>query len=242
MAIQWFGECSSDGSNPGGGSWDSISGNQSIWNYNRSYTCPGSGTMLVRRMQCYVQNADDGGLRLGIYDNSGNRVHQYGPYDPNSEVSGWQGYSYDAGTDQLTGGASYRFWFFGNSYDGYYLSGSTGDVRYDTNDYSSGLPSTLPSGTDWNGRYMFRCGVEEQSTGILEQEGFRFRNDDGSESAATWKAAQDTNINLAAATVTRLRFLINATGDPTERQFKLEYRHKPSGGSFGIWKPVINPQ
>lgn len=76
----------------------------------------------------------------------------------------------------------------------------------------------------------------------LDLEGFRFRNDDGSESAATWKASQDTNITLAADTAARLRLLVNATGDPAGKQFQLEYRHKPSGGSFGPWKRVLNPQ
>lgn len=57
-----------------------------------------------------------------------------------------------------------------------------------------------------------------------EQEGYRWRNDDGSESAATWKVAQDTTTNLVAGQTARLRFVVNTTGDtPTER-FKLQYR------------------
>jgi hypothetical protein len=71
-----------------------------------------------------------------------------------------------------------------------------------------------------------------------EQEGFRFRNDDGSESAATWKASQDTNINLAADTAARIRMLLNATGDPASIGAQLEYRYKPSGGAFGSWTKV----
>lgn len=58
----------------------------------------------------------------------------------------------------------------------------------------------------------------------LEQEGFRFREDDGSESAASWLASQDTNITRAADTVTRLRELINASGDPDPQNFRLEYQ------------------
>ncbi len=72
----------------------------------------------------------------------------------------------------------------------------------------------------------------------IEQEGFRFRNDDGSESAATWKAAQDTNITLGADTVARLRVLLNATLDPASIGAQLEYRYKPSGGAFGSWTKV----
>lgn len=58
-----------------------------------------------------------------------------------------------------------------------------------------------------------------------EQEGFRFRNDDGSEAAATWMASQDTNASVSPATLKRLRMLINVTAnDPDLAQYKLQYR------------------
>ena len=71
----------------------------------------------------------------------------------------------------------------------------------------------------------------------LEQYAFRFRNDDGDETStgASYAAAENTNINLTPGSKTRIRIGINATGDPTSKQFQLEYRHKPSGGSFGDW-------
>ena len=80
--------------------------------------------------------------------------------------------------------------------------------------------------------------AQASETGTLNQHSFRFFNDDGSESAATAKDALNTNINLSASNVARIRFLIDATNDPTERQFRLEYRRKPSGGSFGSWEKV----
>lgn len=45
---------------------------------------------------------------------------------------------------------------------------------------------------------------------------FRFRNDDGSESSATWKAAEDTNITLqkGANRLFRLRILMDVNGAP----------------------------
>lgn len=60
----------------------------------------------------------------------------------------------------------------------------------------------------------------------LEQEGFRFRNDDGSETTATWLAAQDTNITQPIETNTRLRMLVNANGegDPESNEYQLEYK------------------
>jgi len=62
------------------------------------------------------------------------------------------------------------------------------------------------------------------ASGTLEQEGFRFRNDDGSESAATWLAAQDTNIIQPKTTNTRLRMLLNSTLNRGSEQYRLEYR------------------
>lgn len=59
---------------------------------------------------------------------------------------------------------------------------------------------------------------------VLEQEGFRWRNDDGSEATATWKAAQDTNVTVVPDAITRLRMLVNATGDPASARYKLQYR------------------
>lgn len=70
----------------------------------------------------------------------------------------------------------------------------------------------------------------------LEQEGFRWRNDDGSESAATWAAAQDNNVSVAALTNIRLRVLINATGNPDTTPYQLEYRKQGDT----TWKKVLN--
>lgn len=66
------------------------------------------------------------------------------------------------------------------------------------------------------------------SSATLEQEGYRWRNDDGSESAATWLASQDANIEVAVEVPKRLRVLVNASGDPASKRFKLQYR--PTGG------------
>jgi hypothetical protein len=68
----------------------------------------------------------------------------------------------------------------------------------------------------------------------LEQEGSRFRADDGDEDAATWLAAQDTDITRAKDTNTRLRLLIDATGDPPAR--KIKYQSQKVGDD--VWKDV----
>lgn len=57
-----------------------------------------------------------------------------------------------------------------------------------------------------------------------EQEGYRFRNDDGSETTATYKAAQDTPATIPVSTNFRLRVIVNTTGDAPATPYNLEYR------------------
>lgn len=58
----------------------------------------------------------------------------------------------------------------------------------------------------------------------LEQEGFRWRNDDGNEAAATWKQDQDICTNFNKLKNIRIRFVVNASGDPGPLAFKLQYK------------------
>lgn len=62
------------------------------------------------------------------------------------------------------------------------------------------------------------------TSGTVAQEGFRWRADDGNETTATWLATQDTNIIRAKSQNTRLRVLLDSTGDRGSEQFQLEYR------------------
>lgn len=59
---------------------------------------------------------------------------------------------------------------------------------------------------------------------ILDQQGYRWRNDDGSETTATWKTAQNTSASIPSATPARLRVLVNATNDPPSQGYQLEHR------------------
>lgn len=65
-------------------------------------------------------------------------------------------------------------------------------------------------------------------------EGFRWRNDDGSESAATWINAQDADLTAPNNVRKRFRGLVNATNDPSAAQYTLEYRRAGSS----LWIPV----
>jgi hypothetical protein len=73
-------------------------------------------------------------------------------------------------------------------------------------------------------------------TATSEQEGYRFINDDGSESAASFAADQDTGLTAPAGVNKRIRFLINTTGDVSSTQFQLEYKKSTSS----TWIKVVN--
>ena len=70
--------------------------------------------------------------------------------------------------------------------------------------------------------------------GTVDQEGFRWRTDDGSETTATWLAAQDTDIIRPTATNTRIRFVLNSTLDRGAEGYQLEYRVVGSGDEWEV--------
>jgi hypothetical protein len=87
----------------------------------------------------------------------------------------------------------------------------------------------------------------EGEVATLEQEGYRFFDDDDTEGAASALAAQDTPISIAAETPFRPRFLLNATGDPDSIQARLEYTKlyptvdPPASGDWSLDGPVVVP-
>lgn len=72
-------------------------------------------------------------------------------------------------------------------------------------------------GVTSTGTYISITGV------VTTQEGYRWRNDNGSESEATWAGDQDATLS-AALGKKRLRVLVDAAGDPDAIQYQLEYR------------------
>ncbi|EFK95812.1 secreted protein, partial [sediment metagenome] len=84
---------------------------------------------------------------------------------------------------------------------------------------------------------MFLPMAAEAGSPIWVQEHFRWRNDDGSESIATWKANADTAITgVARGQNIRLRFAVanTATGFSGSLAARLEYATSTSGP----WTPV----
>lgn len=75
----------------------------------------------------------------------------------------------------------------------------------------------------------------------LDQEGFRWRNDDGDEDAATWKANQDTNgVSVALDTNVRLRIIVDVSdsnGPASADFYRLEARQLTGGDWFEVVPP-----
>lgn len=67
--------------------------------------------------------------------------------------------------------------------------------------------------------------LNEASGLTYDQSAYRWRNDDGSESGATWQAAENTGVSVNTLTNIRLRVQTNTGGgDPASEAVRLEYR------------------
>jgi hypothetical protein len=73
----------------------------------------------------------------------------------------------------------------------------------------------------------------------VDQEGFRWRDDDADEDEATWLAVQDTNITRAKNTNTRIRVLMNVAANPPTQTAGLWYRKV--GDPDSEWRKVPLP-
>jgi hypothetical protein len=74
--------------------------------------------------------------------------------------------------------------------------------------------------------FVFILGAPKVYAGaqFLQQYSFRFRNDNGSESTATWMAATNTNVtNIAKNTNFRIRITTNQSSSPATVATQLEY-------------------
>lgn len=67
-------------------------------------------------------------------------------------------------------------------------------------------------------------------SGTFDQDSFRFRNDDGSEAAATWLANLNTNATVIIGQTFRLRFLVQETAGGTNSEgFKIQHNLNGAG-------------
>lgn len=93
--------------------------------------------------------------------------------------------------------------------------------------------------TNWNADYgldEFEVVGDLVATSIIEQEGFRFRDDDGNEATANWSQLQDVDDTIGQEENFRLRILLDATDDPDSQQFTIEYKETSDAASE--WRAV----
>jgi hypothetical protein len=89
---------------------------------------------------------------------------------------------------------------------------------------SSPSPEAVTTAITRSATTWAAIGLELRAPALLAQDGYRWRNDDGPEVGGTWKAAENTPVNLAADEIARLRMRVSVSGDPDSKQFKLQYR------------------
>ena len=200
------------------------------------------GVGNVTKISAYLHNDTDAtAAKWAIYaDSSGSPGALLGytdAYNVSAYATGWADFTGGNLSSISIANNTYYWIAFWNSGQLYYGRNTTGGTHaYHSLAYTGTFPDPLnEDGTDVS-LYYVTCTFAVSSS--IEQKDFRFRNDDDNEASATWKANQDVNINLAADTAFRLRFLLKATGNPDSIDAQAEARVKPSGGAFGSWEKI----
>lgn len=111
-------------------------------------------------------------------------------------------------------------------------SSGTEETIPDFNNYEGAAYLENQSGAvditwSWSGGGAYvvsAIAVKAAASSTIAQEGFRWGNDDGAENAHTWAAAADVNITAPAGGQRLLNFVIDVTGSPGAKVFKLQYR------------------
>jgi hypothetical protein len=126
--------------------------------------------------------------------------------------------------------------FVDEAKDDFHLASNDAGARdYGVSDPGSGLFSDDIDGQTRTG--IWDIGADEYvAAASLSQSAFRFFNDDGDEDESTPKANENTGITFQKGSNLRLRMQIDASGNPDSGNFELQYRYKPSGGSYESWK------
>jgi len=128
----------------------------------------------------------------------------------------------DTGGGYTDGGAG---WDFGGSF-----------ARMQHRVESSAVSRTggFAAGTGVSPAHITQYIFNDAATATLEQEGFHFGLDDGSESAHSFVGSQDSDITTALDETRLLRVLVNATDDPASLAYTLRYQKNGSGGYVAV--------
>ncbi len=152
------------------------------WYRNKAYvtgfTCPGSGTQVVKEISSYAKSA--GGtpahVRLAIYSAAYALLGQgVAEVTVNNTTPGWYGHLTQADITpnpcNLTGGVQY---YLGNTHDGtdYHWKvntpGGSDAATANSVDYTGGWPDPLPNAYDTSYVPSIRCGVDAAPAGYTD--------------------------------------------------------------------------
>jgi hypothetical protein len=198
--------------------------------YGGDVVIPSSGTVTLLGSRCAtIYGSVD--YKLGLYTSAGVLVGQ-------GTITGVSGGGYawrDTGALSLSVTAgTYYVLVSASSSDATYQYDTAGNGSFATEAYATAMQSTetITAGGDTGKLYGVRVDFTADAAVSLDQEGFAFGSDDGSESAHTLNT-QDTNLTAALGTKT-LRMLVNATSDPTAIAYTLRSQKNGSGGYVAV--------
>jgi len=125
----------------------------------------------------------------------------------------------------------------------YFPFAKTNNTQEDTSDFISRELTTstnLQFQRNSTGSYSYdvEWQVIEFDETVYEQEGYRFRADDGSESGASWLADQDTDTSRPIETTTRLRTIVDTTGGGGTNAEGLQLEYRKVGDADSEWRKI----
>lgn len=179
--LDYFGACDIDGFDTDTDSHDTTGGAVAVWNGSQTWTCPGSGSRTVKKLEALVSAQDGvtGHIRLAIFVGTtkvcaGTAEITIVGRGGESGVDGtpytWQGHTdsdltWYNGYTSLTGGTNYVLFM---AADANVLmrakAGSSGIAKYDVTDYTGTMPTTLPTGTANTYLQSIRVGLSPVSS------------------------------------------------------------------------------
>ena len=205
------------------------------------FQAPADATALTAIHACLSGGTDN--ANCGYYNGTSGDITTHIAHGTSRSFSGSKDfYSWDV-SGALTGSNYYWLSVQANYSSaeifGYYDSSAGNYISINMNityDTWSDNPAGGTYGTNYI--YSIHAVYTAAASTSIEQEGFRARKDDGSESAATFLVeAQDADFKAPLDTNLRIRFLVNTTGDVDTTPFQLEYRK--SGDT--PWNKAIGP-
>jgi hypothetical protein len=227
--------------------WSAADGNTQLLNSN---TCPGTDLGTITKVELRVYGAvsgtdpDDDDLILrpvfgGSSDGDDHQIDIYGGGSGNKDWSAW----IDITTDTNAPGT----WDWDDVVNldcdvvqvqiGALDNAFAGMIEIRVSRSITTLEGTFSSGANRLGTAAAHFLDAEVAPSVeLEQEGFRWRNDNDDEVDATWRQDQDVDDEIAKETNIRLRTLLNATGDPDSQQFEIQY--KESSDAASEWRKI----